>query len=565
MASAQRFTTVLLLLFGVCSGPFLYAQSTDDTTITVEAVELLNDEALRELVSPVALYPDDLLAIVLPASTYPLQIVAAARYRAAAESDTSLEPDENWDESVVALLNYPEALNFLNNDLNWTWELGQAVLAQQEDVLTAVSAFREEAQAAGNLASDERQVVAVEDDVITITPADPEVIYVPYYDPYEVTVYQPRRVYYYYPTAYPVYYYPYSYGHRFYDYYGFWGVSSIFALSWDHHYVSHYYHYDSYHPYYGHNYHRDHFRRTRHYYSPRAHQRRSAHRRNEHHELYNSAGWRPNDRYAGARPNYAQHRQRAVQTGTRHTRRETAQPAPYTSFVDQNGAVRIRPEDSVITQRRSTRQTATQNSPRNARKGRVRNNSKNQPAVAIRPTRSGNQQRQSTSRIRPEQIKRTLAQNTRTQRQSRAAGRREVSQQQSRATQRQSSNRRSVASQQSSRQAGQTQRQRRQQVALKRTPTPRATPQVARRSVKQKTPQASARQSSPQKAAPRAVQIAQRSAPARQQSRVPRQAKERQQSAPRQNNRAQQQRSSRQGRGSSRPSHQRSASASRHH
>jgi hypothetical protein len=558
MASAQRFTTVLLVLFGVCTGPFLYAQSTDDTTITVEAVELLNDEDLRELVSPVALYPDDLLAIVLPASTYPLQIVAAARYRAAAESDTSLEPDENWDESVVALLNYPEALDFLNNDLNWTWELGQAVLAQQEDVLKAVSAFREEAQTAGNLASDERQVVAVEDDVVTITPADPEVIYVPYYDPYEVTVYQPRRVYYYYPTAYPVYYYPYSYGHHFYDYYGFWGVSSIFALSWSHYYVNHYYHYDSYHPYYGHNYHRNHFRRTRHYNSPRAHHRRSAHRRNEHHETYNSAGWRPNNRYAGARPNYAQNRQYTEQTGTRHTRRQTAQPAPYTSFVDQNGAVRIRPEDSVKAQRRSTRQAATQGSPSNARKGRVRSNSKNQTPVAIRPTRSSNQQRQKTRRVRPEQIKRTLAQNTRTQRQGRAADRREDSQRQSlrqrtkpQKTQRQNSTRRTVASRQSSRQAGQTQRQGRQQTAVKRTPTPRATPQVARRSA-------------PKKAAPRAVQIAQRSTPARQQSRAPRQTKERQQSAPRQNNRAQQQRSSKQGHAGSRSSQQRSTRSARH-
>ena len=551
MATLQRLTTVLLVLFGVCAGPFLHAQTTNDTTVTVEAVELLSDEDLRELVSPVALYPDDLLAIVLPASTYPLQIVAAARYRAAAETDTSLEPDEDWDESVVALLNYPEALDFLNNDLNWTWELGQAVLAQQEDVLTAVSAFREEAQAAGNLASDERQVVAVEDDVVTIKQADPEVIYVPYYDPYEVTVYQPRRVYYYYPTAYPVYYYPYSYGHHFYDYYGFWGVSSIFALSWDQHYVSHYYHYQSYHPYYGHNYHRNHFRRTRHYHSPRAHQRRSAHRRNEHHELYNSAGWRPNDRYAGARPNHTQQRRHSEPTGVRHTKRQATQPAPYTSFVEQrpqDRAVRIRPDDSVRSQRRANRQAVTQGSPRYTRKEQTRNSVRNQTPVTIKPSRVNNQRRVNTNRVKPDQVKRALAKNERKRRTSRAAGRREISQQQS-------------VRQQSARQRAQTQRQQRPQVAQRRTTKPRATPQVARRSAPRKTPPTTATRSLPQKAAPRAVQVAQRStpAPARQQTRV------RQQSSTRQNNR--QQRSSKQERGnrsSQRSSQRSSPRASRH-
>ena len=128
-----------LLACFVLPGLSVYAAS--DDVISVEPAEILSAEELPELVGPVALYPDDLLAIVLPASTYPLQIVAAARYRADAASNPDLEPTEDWDESIVALLNYPEALNFLNDDIDWTWQLGQAVLDQKEDVMSAVQTF----------------------------------------------------------------------------------------------------------------------------------------------------------------------------------------------------------------------------------------------------------------------------------------------------------------------------------------------------------------------------------------------------------------------------------------
>jgi hypothetical protein len=91
---------------------------------------LLNSTALEELVGRVALYPDELIAIVLPASTYPLQIVQAARYLEAHESDPTLEPSAEWDDSIIALLNYPEAIELLNTDLDWTWQLGEAVINQ---------------------------------------------------------------------------------------------------------------------------------------------------------------------------------------------------------------------------------------------------------------------------------------------------------------------------------------------------------------------------------------------------------------------------------------------------
>jgi hypothetical protein len=214
---------------------------------------------LEELVGPVALYPDDLLAIVLPASTYPLEIVQAARFLERLETDSSLVPDDEWDESIVALLNYPEVLRMMDEEIDWTWRLGEAVIGQQSEVIAAVESFRDRAYAAGNLKTDEYQTVSVDEGVIEIEPVDEEIIYVPYYEPEEVVVYQPRRVYYYYPEPYPVYYYPYPAGYRFRS--GlFWGVTTAFHIGWSNHYL-HVYHPTYWgHPYYGH-YYNDHYYR----------------------------------------------------------------------------------------------------------------------------------------------------------------------------------------------------------------------------------------------------------------------------------------------------------------
>ena len=214
---------------------------------------LASAEELRELVGPIALYPDDLVAIVLPASTYPLQVVQAARLLEDRKRDSSLKPNEDWDDSVVALLNYPEVIKLLNDDLDWTYDLGTAVLNQRADVLSAIQDFRDEAYAAGNLRSDERQTVARADDAIEIKPADPQVIYVPYYEPEQVVVYQPAPVYYYYPVAYPVYYYPYPEHYHFHTGF-FWGVNTWFSIGWHSHYLHVYDPFYYGHPYYGHTY-----------------------------------------------------------------------------------------------------------------------------------------------------------------------------------------------------------------------------------------------------------------------------------------------------------------------
>lgn len=258
-------------------------------------VEPFTTEELEDLVAPVALYPDDLLAIVLPAAAYPLQIVQAARFLDALENDASLQPDKNWDESVVALLNYPEVIDLLNSDLEWTWQLGEAVINQEAEVIEAVETFRDRAILAGNLQTDEHQVVSIEDGAIEITPVDPEVIYVPYYEPERVVVYQPYPVYHYYPRPYPVYYYPYPVGHHFSSGF-FWGITTAFTISWHSHHLNvHHWNYYS-HPYYGHTYYR-----YSHYY----------HRPSRHYGGHRFAGnprhhgdrWRPNHGH-GARPNH---------------------------------------------------------------------------------------------------------------------------------------------------------------------------------------------------------------------------------------------------------------------
>ncbi|HSD68420.1 MAG TPA: DUF3300 domain-containing protein [Woeseiaceae bacterium] len=215
---------------------------------------------LAELVGPVALYPDDLLAIVLPASTYPLEIVQAARFLEQYEQDSTLQPNEEWDESVTALLNYPEVLRMMNEDIDWTWQLGDAVVNQQADVIAAVESFRDRAYAAGNLKSDQYQTVTEDDGIIEIVPVDEEIIYVPYYEPQQVVVRQVTPVYYYYPQPYPVYYYPYPAGYSFYTGY-FWGVTTAFRIGWltDHLHVHHHSYWG--HPYFGHSYYGHYYRR----------------------------------------------------------------------------------------------------------------------------------------------------------------------------------------------------------------------------------------------------------------------------------------------------------------
>jgi len=147
---------------------------------------------LEQLAAPIALYPDALLAHIMMASTYPLEVVQAARFAKANPSLRDADLDDeltkyDWDDSVKALVRFPQVLGMMDKELEWTQRLGDAVLAQQKDVLAAIQRLRARALRAGTLKSNDQQKVIVEgapsQTVIRIEPVNPEIVYVPTYDP----------------------------------------------------------------------------------------------------------------------------------------------------------------------------------------------------------------------------------------------------------------------------------------------------------------------------------------------------------------------------------------------
>jgi hypothetical protein len=150
---------------------------------------------IEQLVAPVALYPDPILVQVLMASTYPLEVVEADRWRAKSSKLTGDELDKaleshDWDPSIKALTHFPDLLKRMSENLDWTKDLGDAFLAQKDDVLNAVQRLRAKAQESGALKTTKEQVVTrevvKEKEIIQIEPADPEVVYVPQYAPQAV-------------------------------------------------------------------------------------------------------------------------------------------------------------------------------------------------------------------------------------------------------------------------------------------------------------------------------------------------------------------------------------------
>ena len=153
-------------------------------------------EELEDLVAPIALYPDSLVAQILPASVYPLDVVEASRWAAkhnglapAALGDALEQQD--WDPSVKALVYFPRVLKMLDENLDWTRDLGEAFVNQEQDVMDAVQRMRAKAMAAGSLQSSPKQRIIVEDRIIRILPSDPQVVYVPVYDPQTVFISRP--------------------------------------------------------------------------------------------------------------------------------------------------------------------------------------------------------------------------------------------------------------------------------------------------------------------------------------------------------------------------------------
>jgi len=196
---------VCLLLMIAGSAPAQDQQAAaDQAAAPDQGANTLSPDELRILVAPIAFYPDDVLAVTLPAATTGLQVVQAKQYLDKHKTDASLKPNDNWDPAVVALLNYPDVIDRLNADLDWTQKLGDAVLDQQAGVMDAIQQARNEAVAAGYLKSDDKQVITQEKETVIIKSADPEVVYVPQYDP-QVIVQQSYATY---PP--PAYYPPYQ-------------------------------------------------------------------------------------------------------------------------------------------------------------------------------------------------------------------------------------------------------------------------------------------------------------------------------------------------------------------
>jgi Protein of unknown function (DUF3300) len=200
-----------ILAIGLFAGPALPADQP-------APAQPFKPEELEQIVAPIALYPDSLLAQVFMASTYPLEIVQAARWSkehpdVKGDAVAKAVEKEAWDASVKSLIAFPDVLTMMNEKLDWTQKLGDAFLAQQKDVMDAVQRLRTKAKEAGNLKSGKEQTVKTEaapagapaPQIIIIESKDPEVVYVPTYNPtvvYGAWPYPAYPPYYYYPPYY---------------------------------------------------------------------------------------------------------------------------------------------------------------------------------------------------------------------------------------------------------------------------------------------------------------------------------------------------------------------------
>jgi len=183
-----RTLLALALLTPLC----LPAQSPDDAApASAAAAPTRRPAEIEQLVAPIALYPDALVALILPAANAPADIVLAARQVRATGSDRSQIEHRSWDESVKSLTSYPEVLQWMDENLQWTKQIGEAFAEQPVEVMQAIQRLRAKARAAGTLADTPQQTVLSEADVIRIVPAQASTIYVPYYQPEVVFVDRP--------------------------------------------------------------------------------------------------------------------------------------------------------------------------------------------------------------------------------------------------------------------------------------------------------------------------------------------------------------------------------------
>lgn len=223
-----------VLMAAVVPPPLALAQSaTPAPSASSQAVQqqAFTQAELDQMLAPIALYPDALLSQMLMASTYPLEVVQADRWikQHKGLNGTALQnalASQPWDASVESLCAFPQVLDRMSRDLAWTENVGDAFIDQQQQVMDTIQNLRAKAQAAGTLRSDTHEKVVVEDGYISIAPADPQIVYVPTYDPRVVygAWWWPA-----YPPYYPVYWGPSvgpALGNGF-----FWGVGIAAGLA----------------------------------------------------------------------------------------------------------------------------------------------------------------------------------------------------------------------------------------------------------------------------------------------------------------------------------------------
>lgn len=212
MNSLSKLT---LCVAAACSAMLALPSSAQAQSNVSERAQQAQPAELQQLAAPIALYPDALLSQILMASTYPIEVVEAARWR---QTHPGLEGDalesallsQDWDPSVKSLMAFPDVLDMMNERISWTTRLGDIFLSQQDALMEQVQALRARAQAAGNLTSGPQQTVTLAPTptgatIIRIEPSRPEVVYVPVYNP--VLVYGPWP----YPAYPPFYWYPPAY------------------------------------------------------------------------------------------------------------------------------------------------------------------------------------------------------------------------------------------------------------------------------------------------------------------------------------------------------------------
>src|ERR1022692_7300 len=187
----HRLRRGFLLLLGLVVIAFTVAHGQQPVVAGNEQIAVtapLPQGELDALLAPIALYPDQLLSQVLMASTYPLEVVEAARFVKANPNlkgpalDDALK-DKTWDASVLSLSSFPQVLDMMSEKLDWMQRLGDAFLTDEAAVMQTVQGLRTRAQQAGNLQSTEQQNVIVQEKTIIIQPAQPQYLYVPVYNP----------------------------------------------------------------------------------------------------------------------------------------------------------------------------------------------------------------------------------------------------------------------------------------------------------------------------------------------------------------------------------------------